>query len=88
MRVCIYDFLTESPPELVSSTELLLWQFLPVVNFCSLVGLVGDLSFIDLVDFLMLLIPSRVACCRNYLCDLFFSSVGVFPDGMAGSISQ
>jgi hypothetical protein len=51
----------------------------------SPVGSVGDLSSIDLVDFLMLLIPSRVACGRIYLCDLFSLS-GFIPNGVADSI--
>ena len=77
---------SESPPELVFSTELMLWQFLPVEISVSPVGSVGDLSSINLVDSLMLLIPSRVACRRIYLCDLFFLLSGLFPNGVATCI--
>jgi hypothetical protein len=48
---------SESPPELVSSTELLLWQFLLVEISVSPVGSVGGLASRNWVDVLIAFDP-------------------------------
>ena len=60
-------FPSEPPPELVSSTKLLLWQFPLVEISVSPVGSVGGLASRDWVDFLIAFDPQWSGLLQNLL---------------------